>query len=904
MSTGLFKSKQFKLKKNLKNIVISGPLSNTELQLQQQQQHQPHQHPLSLSEDLHHHQLQIQVTSPLRKRLSSLAGPQQSPSHSILHKHNHRKSGKQTGDGEEDPLQVILFSKYAFVAESPRELSIQPRQFLRLLEKCGNGWLKVCELEDNLRLGLVPASYLDIAINDITRPITLEWLHEFKSDDLDDKKTKLLIPTDSLIDEIYKDPTTKKVWFCVKMQYDLQIIYAKRNFEDFISFNESLSDVNVALPQWALSECIKLDSTVISQLKQICNGLNRYLQTVIKQARHNNHLQQNLHAFIFEVGNYINVDTENHIEVAIQELSPGSVLIDKITPPNTGSHHEFAYSATAPLPAQEESEHENHDHKSNHRRKSEQLFNTSPRTPIYKHDEHPHSTSSINKAATAPSLKKSFRHSASAAASMSTPQQLRQAEHQANYTYSGTRSPSSLTSATSPSRRLVRSRTTSRVFKIPDQPELEAMTTGDSIPDSIPQSVSSNTLMSYTSLFDQYEGDEEEDEVEEDEGNEARDVEENEESKGSKDEVPDLPFNNMNLTESTVGSSTIDDITTGSRSFHYSHNSSQSQSSHNSNYSKINRRTDSTSNSSIDSHRLSMDTKETTMDNHFHTKPGVVHKQKHEDLASSSATYKEGEFDIDPLSVVKPRKLSATCSEGSLMDLRQNHIEAPFSTPPATPLTPSTLSDEVFESAGTAKFEKPTSHHHIHPIFQRKPSSANVTLPLQQTNPLEHKRATSQEELDDEIKPLNVKKHVWSKKTDNLTQLEPRGAELQSHKPLISNLKQKYQQQKQEQQKQQQQQQGQKQDYIKVKIFLQNSSNDVIVLKLKREKLTTTNYVKLKLSSKIYHDASLTQHYSLLPLLLHNAEEKKKRWTDGELLEYIQTKDKCNLKLVRNTKSS
>ena len=299
-----------------------------------------------------------------------------------------------------------------------------------------------------------------------------------------------------------------------------------------------------------------------------------------------------------------------------------------------------------------------------------------------------------------------------------------------------------------------------------------------------------------------------------------------------------------------------------------------------------------------------MDTKETTMDNHFHTKPGVVRKQKHEDLASSSATYKADEFDIYPLSVAKPRKLSATCSEGSLMDLRQNHIEAPFSTPPATPLTPSTLSDEVFESAGTAKFEKPTSHHHIHPIFQRKPSSANVTLPLQQTNPLEHKRATSQEELDDEIKPLNVKKHVWSKKTDNLTQLEPRGAELQSHKPLISNLKQKYQQQKQEQQKQQQQQQGQKQDYIKVKIFLQNSSNDVIVLKLKREKLTTTNYLKLKLSSKIYHDANLTQHYSLLPLLLHNAEEKKKRWTDGELLEYIQTKDKCNLKLVRNTKSS
>lgn len=904
MSTSLFRSKQFKLKKNLKNIVISGPLTNADLQ----QQHQI----LALTEDLHH-QHQQQTTPPIRRRLSSLVATQQSPphtvkhttSHSILHKHHHHKNGKYTIDTEDDPLQVILVSKYAFNAGSPRELSIKPKQFLRLLEKCGNGWLKVCELENNLQLGLVPASYLDIAINDITRPITLEWLHEFMIDAPYNNNTKLLIPTDCLIDEIYQNTTTKDVWFCVKMQYDLQIIYANRSFGDFVKFNNNLSNMNVEFPQWTLGDFTKINSTAVSKLKQICMGLNDYLQTIVKQARHQNNLQQYLHKFVFDFGKYITVDKENHIDAAQQELSTGSILIDKLASSATGKEHDFTYSTTAPLPwhqnQHKDLEQQQQQHHHHQRRQSEQLFNsfTSPRTPIYRYDEQTQSPHTA-KTMAATTLRKSLRHSTSATTMISTSQLLQRSGQQSNYTYSPSRSQLSVTSITSPSRRLVKSRTTSRVFKIPDQPELEAITAGGDSIESIPQSVSSSTLMSYTSLFDQYEGDEEEGEDEDEDEDEERANEQRSENEqylmscNAREELRELRFDNMKINERTRDSSNPGDSNATSRSPHYSHDSSQSQSSHNSNYSKFHRRTDSTSNSSVDSHRLSIATKETSMDNHNHTRLTNVHEQTQQDLDLS--VLKETKYEIDPLVVAKPRKISSTHSDASLMDLRQNiQLEdtkdaSQFSTAPNTPLTPTTINEEIFaiESSVVHKFEKPLAHHQHPSHFQRKLSSANVTLPLQQVHPSEQeptvkKIIAAQDEMDDEIKPLNVKKHGWLKKADYLTQLEPKDPEPESQRAT----------------KQKQRQQTHNAEYIKLKIFLQNSSNDVIVLKIDRNKLTTTNYMKLKLSYKIYHDANLTQHYKLMPLLLHGEEEKNKSWTDDEVVKYVKEKVKCNLKLVR-----
>lgn len=58
--------------------------------------------------------------------------------------------------------QVILISKFAFKAESERELSIEPDEALKLIERKGNGWILVKPIGRLGEPGLVPSSYVKI----------------------------------------------------------------------------------------------------------------------------------------------------------------------------------------------------------------------------------------------------------------------------------------------------------------------------------------------------------------------------------------------------------------------------------------------------------------------------------------------------------------------------------------------------------------------------------------------------------------------------------------------------------------------------------------------------------------------------------------------------------------------
>lgn len=122
MSATLFKSKQFKSKKNLKGLLISPPvLANSTSALLQ--------------------------TAPL----------------------------KQT---------VVLRAIYDFKAESECELTVACGDYLKLLDKPGDGWLYVQILEKYDCKGLVPASYVDIEVNDTQNPVSRDWLNEKRSDEV------------------------------------------------------------------------------------------------------------------------------------------------------------------------------------------------------------------------------------------------------------------------------------------------------------------------------------------------------------------------------------------------------------------------------------------------------------------------------------------------------------------------------------------------------------------------------------------------------------------------------------------------------------------------------------------------------------------------------------------------
>ena len=74
---------------------------------------------------------------------------------------------------------VVLKAKFAFDAQAIPEMSLEQGDHVRLLERPGNGWLKVQRIRE-IGEGLVPALYLEIALNDPECPVSDEWLRDYQ----------------------------------------------------------------------------------------------------------------------------------------------------------------------------------------------------------------------------------------------------------------------------------------------------------------------------------------------------------------------------------------------------------------------------------------------------------------------------------------------------------------------------------------------------------------------------------------------------------------------------------------------------------------------------------------------------------------------------------------------------
>lgn len=86
---------------------------------------------------------------------------------------------------------VILVVKYSFTAELDAELSVKKGAFVKLLNRPRNGWLFVQYLDSYQARGLIPASYVDIEVNDTQSPVTMEWLTEMETEtEMAEKETE------------------------------------------------------------------------------------------------------------------------------------------------------------------------------------------------------------------------------------------------------------------------------------------------------------------------------------------------------------------------------------------------------------------------------------------------------------------------------------------------------------------------------------------------------------------------------------------------------------------------------------------------------------------------------------------------------------------------------------------
>lgn len=316
MSSGLFKSRQIKSKRNLKKLSISAPISNNSF---------------------------IDSIPPTPTSIIS--------------------------NNSTDYPVIILKSKYHFEPVSSRELEVNVDEYLKLIDRPGNGWLLVKYLDKfNNQSGLIPASYVDIAVNDLINPISHEWLNEIydKFPRSDEEEKKELIETNYKqaknvksypikvdISQVLQN-SSSRIWYRVdlNMSNDTKI-YIGKHYQDFYDLHIKLSTKNnEILP--------KLPSPIKSRgsngqggelLLNRINQLNDYFSKLIK-----------IDLFRNEIGHFINDETRKYItnndiknnDFEINEtIYPNSINISNSSSPSSSPHLSNSsnfFSPTAPLP--------------------------------------------------------------------------------------------------------------------------------------------------------------------------------------------------------------------------------------------------------------------------------------------------------------------------------------------------------------------------------------------------------------------------------------------------------------------------------------------------------------------------------------------------------------------------
>lgn len=215
---------------------------------------------------------------------------------------------------------IIIVAKYSFEAESPQELSVTKGDVLKLLDRPGSGWLLVKFIDKVHAPGLIPASYVDIAVNDPINPITLQWLQEVESSNPHRAKS---LRTANFNDSSFVERQIKQAfsenrpvtinnrlypvearvancllfedryWYRVDITYsDNLICHVCRYYQDFYNLHIALletltqskgtSDALLLpkLPEPIPSKRAELDE-LVSLLMKRCNDLNVYINKLI-----------------------------------------------------------------------------------------------------------------------------------------------------------------------------------------------------------------------------------------------------------------------------------------------------------------------------------------------------------------------------------------------------------------------------------------------------------------------------------------------------------------------------------------------------------------------------------------------------------------------------------------------
>lgn len=248
---------------------------------------------------------------------------------------------------------VILTAKYNFEALGKPEMSLQKGDHVRLLDRPGNGWLKVQRIHE-IGEGLVPALYLEISVNDPHNPVSSEWLNDYQEQASKRNRVSLV-----KVKSAYLSP-------CNNYWYRMDVVFNSGRttccamfYEDFVSLhqlvaNEGPIDASTPeLPQNHLAVSINLRHTmrgeaVARSQASMVLGLDKFMQSVLRMVQcHSSNL----------LGDYIDNHCTRKVHVRQHELFPSdeavaSSLVDGLARATRGQAptRNNSFSPTAPLP--------------------------------------------------------------------------------------------------------------------------------------------------------------------------------------------------------------------------------------------------------------------------------------------------------------------------------------------------------------------------------------------------------------------------------------------------------------------------------------------------------------------------------------------------------------------------
>lgn len=209
---------------------------------------------------------------------------------------------------------VIVVCIHGFKAENKYELTTNKGDILKVLDRPGNGWLLVQFIDTVNKYGLIPAKYVDIAVNDPLDPITLQWLHQIdeltstagephtQSGNSSTAVTSLKRGI-SMHNKTYPEAATitnvllleNRYWYRLDIIYaDNTKVYLPRYYEDFYNLHGSLldavreTDTPLSLPKLPepiactpSSQSGGLDEVLLKR----CNDLSIYINRIFGEER-------------------------------------------------------------------------------------------------------------------------------------------------------------------------------------------------------------------------------------------------------------------------------------------------------------------------------------------------------------------------------------------------------------------------------------------------------------------------------------------------------------------------------------------------------------------------------------------------------------------------------------------